>query len=528
MPDVLARAMAVIMGGLLVGVIGVLVITSRPPSDSRQVVAEFRDAFPILEGMAVRSNGAPAGSVGKTTVNDEGLARVTLLLDKDLPAPRADATATIRQFDSTGDSYISFDPGTAPEPLRKKDGEPTVTCDAPEPGAPCTNTLAAPRLDDLINAFGPPEEAGVKLIIESLSQALEGRGADVNRAALRLVPTLDAANKALAEVNGQNAALKRLITDMEDVSRQGASRSRELGTLIDGLARTLDTTAARTGALDRGLQALPETQRQLRTMLASLRRTADETRPLADQLRAGAPGLGRLLDRAPGFLDDLRFALRQSGPTLELTRKLLVSGAPTIAADPQRVVTGAFDLAPAVSNLLKGILGGDETIRAFFGDEKDGGPESRPGYGFGLGAATTEPGNQPGFPADWTDRKFLRVTALLNCEAFGGTNGPGCLAGLLQRAERAQRAEQQTTPLPKLPKLPTVKLPSLTRPATGDGGRPAAGSGGSGTGSTGPDLLAPVKEALGVLGGRQGAPAGGRGDAPGGDTITSLLDYLLR
>lgn len=505
MPDVLAKAMAVIMGSLLVGVVGILYFTSRPPSDSRQVVAEFRDAFPILEGMAVRSNGAPAGSVGKTTVSDEGLARVTLLLDKELPEPRADATATIRQFDSTGDSYISFDPGSAAEPLAEKDGDPTVSCAAPEPQAPCTNTLAAPRLDDLINAFGPPEEAGIKLIIESLSQALEGRGNDVNRAALRLVPTLDAANKALGEVNGQNAALKRLITNMEDVSRQGASRTQELGTLIDSLAETLDTTASRTGALDADLEALPETQVQLRTMLASLKDVADDTRPLADELRRGAPRLGALLDRAPDFLDDLRFALRQSQPTLDLTRKLLVDGAPTIAADPQRVVTGAFDLAPAVSNLVKGILGGDETIKAFFGDDENGGPETRPGYGFGLGAVASEPA------AD--GRNAIRVSALLNCESFGGQNGPGCLSGLLQRAEKAQRAEQQTAPLPKLPKLP-IKLPARPTPPSGAG--PAA--------DAPADLLGPVKGALGAVTDALQPPGADTRDA---DSVTSLLDYLL-
>jgi len=518
MPDVLAKAMAVIMGGLLVLVVGVLVITSRPPSDSRQVVAEFRDAFPILEGMAVRSNGAPAGSVGKTVVNDDGLASVTLLLDKDLPEPKADASALIRQFDSTGDSYISFDPGTASEPLPEKNGDPTVSCDAPEPGAPCTNTLAAPRLDDLINAFGPPEAAGVKLLIESLSQALDSRGGDVNRAALRLVPALDAANEALDEVNGQNDALKRLIVDMENVSRQGASRTTELRRLIDSLAATLDTTAGRTGALDADLDALPETQRRLRVMLAALDRTSREARPFADQLRIGAPRLGRLLERAPGFLDDLGFALRQSRPTLDLTRKLLVSGAPTIAADPQRVVTGAFDLAPAVSNLLKGILGGPETIKGFFGDDKNGGPETREGFGFGLGAVATEPGNQPGYPADWADRNFIRVTAVLNCESFGGKPGPGCLDGLLRRAEKARRTGQKTSPLPTLPK-PSGK-PALKLPAPVGDAVPGQRS----------DLLSPVKDALeavtGVLG-RQQQKLDPGGSGPASPTTSSLLDYLL-
>ena len=56
-------------------------VTSRPPSGTQEVVAEFRNAFPLIEGMHVRVDGAIAGSVGTIEVNDEGLAAVTLLVD---------------------------------------------------------------------------------------------------------------------------------------------------------------------------------------------------------------------------------------------------------------------------------------------------------------------------------------------------------------------------------------------------------------------------------------------------------------
>ncbi len=468
MPDVVAKAMAVITGFLLVGVVAILVVTSRPPSNTRQVVAQFRDAFPTLEGFQVRTDGAPAGSVGKITVNKQGLAEVTLLVDKDVPAPRADATATIRQFDSTGDSYVAYDPGTASGPLPERDGKPTISCDAPAPTAPCTNTLAAPRLDDLVNAFGPSEQAGIKLILQNLSDALDQRGADVNKAALRLVPALDAANEALAEVNGQNAALKRLIDNMESVARQGASRRTELGQLIGELENTLSATASKTAALDAGLQVLPQTQVKLRRTLAGLERTATETRPLAVTLADAAPQLSTLLTRTPGFLRDVRTAIRLGGPTLELTRQLLVAGGPTIEADPQRVVTGSFDLAPALSNLLTGILGSDDTIKAFFGDEKYGKAEDRKAYGYGLGAVSSEPGDQSGFPADWAPRNWVRTIGIVNCETFGAAVKPGCLANLLAARERQGKTSTTTKPSVSPLKLPLLRpRPAPTTPSSG-------------------------------------------------------------
>lgn len=514
MPDVVAKAMAVITGLLLVMTVAVLVVTSRPSSDKRQVVAEFRDAFPALEGMQVRTDGAAAGSTGKITVTKDGLAAITLLVDKDVPAPRADASATIRQLDSTGDSYIAYDPGKAAEPLKERDGKLTIACDAPTPTAPCTNTLAAPRLDDLINAFGPPEQAGVKLILEELSRAVDQRGGDLNRAALRLVPALDAANTALGEVNSQNRALKSMITDLQAVAGQGASRKAELARLIGSLERTLGATAASTRPLDAGLEKLPEAQRAARTTLASLTRAANAGRPLGRQLSAVAPGLQTLLQRTPSFLQDVRFAVRQARPTLELTRQLLVAAAPAIAADPQRVVTGAFDLAPALSNLLKGILGGDETIRGLFGDDKDGGAEDRKGFGFGLGAVTSDPGTYSDAPAGYRDRNFIRVTAGVTCQSFGVAVRPGCLTDLLAARDRAAARKAPKTPL-GTPKRPGTRKPG-GRPAVPS--RPAlptpAGPVGDvlqGVQKTVDGLLDPVKPQ------QDGAPAG-----------SSLLDFLLR
>ena len=42
------------------------------------------------------------------------------------------------------------------------------------------------------------------------------------------------------------------------------------------------------------------------------------------------------------FLDDSVATINRTTPTLRLTRRLLRAGTPTIEADPQRVVTGAF------------------------------------------------------------------------------------------------------------------------------------------------------------------------------------------
>ena len=42
-----------------------------------------------------------------------------------------------------------------------------------------------------------------------------------------------------------------------------------------------------------------------------------------------------------------------------------------------------------------------------------------------------EPGNLPGYPESHADRRWLRVSAVFNCEVFGVPVEPGCLADVI-------------------------------------------------------------------------------------------------
>lgn len=516
MPDILAKGTAVVIAFLLAAAIGILVFTSGPRPGARQVTAEFNDAFPLIEGMHVRVDGAIAGSVGQIEVNDRGNAEVTLILNDTIEEPMGDATAAVRQQDTTGDSYVAFDPGGDPgNPASKEplggDGIVCVDHDT------CPSTLVAPRLDDLLNAFGPSEQAGVKIILGELSKAMDSRGDDLNEAALELKPAFEAANQALAEVNEQNDALKQLIVSAESVTGQAARSDTELARLVDSLATTLDATAAETDALDAGLEKLPETTRRANSTLAALTRAATSAQPLAEDAAAGAPDLATALDRLPAFLDDASAALSGTEPTLLLTGRLLRGARPSLEVGNKRVVTGAFDLTGATADLLNAILGGEDALPALFDDDsygEGGGTLNKRG----LGAVAVEPGNQDGYPAEHAERNFLRVSAIINCETFGQPVGPGCLddvllplksgtqgAGSKDDSRKRSVADPGTgsagpsgLPLPGLPAVPNPELPRLDLPK--------------------PDLGLPN---LGDKPGKGGGKAAQQ-------AVDDLLDFLLR
>jgi hypothetical protein len=191
-------------------------------------------------------------------------------------------------------------------------------------------------------------------------------------------------------------------------------------------------------------------------------------------------------------------------------------GTPTIEADPSRVVTGPFDLAPAISNLLRGVLGEDETIEVLFNEK------------FGFGAVAREPGNQPGYPANYADRRFLRVSAVLNCEGFGVKVKPGCLLDLLTGARAADRRAAKRDATRTESRRPSDEEPGRpgTRPQTAPpaAGQPAPAAPTPGAPAPQPQPQAPAAPATPALPALPAIPV----PKPGSDPVKDILDFLFR
>ena len=307
MTDSVARVMFAVTVLLVVPTLAFLYLSSRPSPGEGQVVAQFEDAFPLVEGMNVRVDGAIAGSVGKISVNDDGVAEVVLLLDDKIeaaraPTPRRRSASRTRPATATSPSIRA---GRG-KPLPEVDGRPTIACSGERrPALPAHARRAAARRSAQRLRAGPSARAS-----SSRCPSWRGRSTVAARTStaprIDLRPGLAAANRALVDVNRQNKALRDFIGDAEAVTSQAARRRTSLARSIDALAATLEVTAAETQSLDAGLERLPATVRQGRSTMAAVGRTATAARPLAVELRDGAPQLATALDRAPSFLGDLR------------------------------------------------------------------------------------------------------------------------------------------------------------------------------------------------------------------------------
>jgi virulence factor Mce-like protein len=504
--DTVARLSAITCVALALAAGAFVYVNSQPGLDGTEVQAEFQDAYPLLEGMHVREYGAVAGTVAEIEVTDDGTVLITMQLNEGTDPPRADATATIRQEDITGDSYVALSPGEDSAEL----GDDVI---------PTSRTMSAPRFDDLLNSFNQPVRQGLELTLVELGIALERRGQDLNQAALRLRPAIEATNTVLGEVGSQNDALRALIADAESVTGQAANRSRELGDLVEALSASLQVTAEHSPALDAGLDNLPETLTAARGTLSRLAAATDEATPLARSLEAVAPQLAESARLLAPFLDDTEVVLDQIEPTLKLTAELFRASTPTLRANPKRVFTAPFDVASGTATLLDTLIGDPDLIRGIFGADTYGGTrrgDSSDDVGFG--SFPVERGTQANYPADYDPlRRFARASAVPSCENLGIPIAPGCLGEAIATMRDGEGG-------------------------SGGGGRgsgsaqPAGGAGETGGGqSLAPDVLEQIQgtvdgivDSLGLPGtDRLPRPGGSGGRAPGDRPLEDLLDFLL-
>lgn len=360
--------------------------------------AEFTDARGLVAGNDVRTGGAVVGRVSDISLSRAGTALVHFTISDRRASPRADAAAAIRPSDLLGDNYLSLSPGTAKAPLR---GSITTA-----------NTVNAPRLDQVLDAFQPNVRDGLRALLVEGGIALDERGGSLARAIVDLRPTLDAAGGVLNELADQNVALARMLPAAASAAGQLDAQRGDLGPLLDGLARTLSATAGSATALDHTLLGLPSTLSRLRATASGLSTLAVTATPVARTVGAVAAPLNDALRGLPDLLERVRTGMPGLTGAVDAARTALVTGGPGLE-QLGRAMPVLHTQAPAISALL--------------GKLDQSAPGIAQGFFVDFPGQAAEPGDQPFDPFADPTRNYWRGAAVLTCQTFGVPVAPGCL-----------------------------------------------------------------------------------------------------
>ncbi len=129
-----------------------------------------------------------------------------------------------------------------------------------------------------------------RLILNDLGAGLAARGDELAEIVDRSDPALRETNEVLAILARQNQALARLASDSDAVLAPLARDRDQLTGFINTAGTTAQATAERGADLERGLELLPPTLRELRATMGELKRFADAGTPLFEDLGDGGPG----------------------------------------------------------------------------------------------------------------------------------------------------------------------------------------------------------------------------------------------
>ncbi len=413
---------------------GVALSLSACGSDGPRYIAQFSSARGLVAGNDVRVGGAVAGRVRVVRLAKDGSAEVVFTTAR-RAAPRADARAAIRPVDLLGDTYLALSPGSSSQPL-----------DGPIPVA---RTANAPRLDELLRTFSPPVRDALGALIVEAGLALDERGADLADTAVALKPALVAADRVVDELDGQNHALASLVPDAERAASQLASRSADVGPLLDDLARTLGTTASHGAALRATVAGLPDTLARVRGTATKLSAVAVAAQPVARSLRDTAPGLQAALSELRPFVVRLRGTAEVLRPAVRSLRRTLAGGSQSL---------------PKLDRALRALLAAAPDIRQLVGAIEPAAPGIAKGFLENFPDQAAEPGNQPLDPFADPRRRYWRGAAVMSCEAFGVPVRPGCLNEVLSGLGLHGQRRTPSTRKPS-PKLPTLRPAAPSSPA---------------------------------------------------------------
>jgi ABC-type transporter Mla subunit MlaD len=287
---------------------------------------QVRNASELTRGAEVHMGGSLVGAVDSVTASRDAsgtpIALLDLKLNKTVQPLPIDSTFTIRLKGAIGLKYLDLSAGTSRQTWH--DGA-TV---------PLTQTGTEVDLDQVLSMFDPATRAGVTASTIGFSDALAGRGVDINNAIGAFVP---------------------LVTDLGPVMRNLSARRTNLG----GFFRGLESFA---GAVAPVAQTQADLYVNLDTTFRALAGVAfpfvqdwiHQTPPTFSTVIADSPTLQAFLSDTADLFSKLRpgvATLPSSAPVLADAFAAGARNLPGTAALDQRTVSLANKLASYGENL---------------------------------------------------------------------------------------------------------------------------------------------------------------------------------
>jgi virulence factor Mce-like protein len=313
-----SAALLVIVGAFMFATLG----ASNSTSAAGTYKVELDSAFGLVTGADFKVAGVNAGTIKAIDLNQQDLhAIVTVQVSQaGFGEFHQDATCQSRPQSLIGEYFVECNPGSPNSPALKPGG--TI---------PVTHTQSTIPADLLANIMRLPYRQRLTLIVNELGAGVAGRSGDLQAALKRAVPALTQTDNLLNLLGNDAQTLQDLTHNANTVITALANNSAGVERFITEANNTATATATQDQNLQRTFQNLPGFLEQLRPALRKLGAATDANTPVLQNLNQAAPQFNRLLTDLPAFSRSALPALRSLGTASVTGKSAVIAARPTIA-----------------------------------------------------------------------------------------------------------------------------------------------------------------------------------------------------
>jgi phospholipid/cholesterol/gamma-HCH transport system substrate-binding protein len=264
----------------------------------------FDEATQLAVESDVRISGVSVGKVKGIELSDDGKAVATVELEERYAPVPEDTRAMLRQKTLLGETYIELTPGSDDSGFVPEDGS-----------LPEGQVAQSVQLDEIFRTFDEPTRVAFQQWMQNQAIAFAGRGTDLSAAIAELDPFAQEVTDTLRILDTQRLAVRQLFREGGEVFAALSERPGQLRGLIENSNTVFQTTARRNLDLQETFRVFPTFLDESRLTLTRLEEFAANADPLVKQLRPAVRELGPTavdLARLAPHLQRLWVGLRRS------------------------------------------------------------------------------------------------------------------------------------------------------------------------------------------------------------------------
>jgi virulence factor Mce-like protein len=323
------------IGGGVIAAVAVVLLLTRG-KDTYDLEFSLANAHGLADGAPVVNGGVNVGTVKLDANRDE--VDITLQINKEDGPVGKDVRATIIAQNALGQKQVRVEPGDLSDPAPN---DYTI----PEDQVATTTDL-----DQLLATLDTDTRTRLAIVINEVGTAYAGRELDWKAFVHDFAPALSDFGIVIDQLGQDNAALANTLDESDRYVAELATERERLGRMIDNLAGTSVTVAAKRQQLDTLLSNAPATLTALDDFFAELERNVAPLAATSRLLKQTAPSLETTLDRLQPFTTAAKPALKTATAVAPDLERLAGEGGPVL----QRSVPMLASLAAASKNEVPG------------------------------------------------------------------------------------------------------------------------------------------------------------------------------